>query len=588
MILQALVSLYRELDKQGKISPPGWAPSDISFAIYLEDDGQIQQIVSVKTEQSYGKKTLLRPQSMVLPLTTEGRTSTAIRPNFLWDNSGYLLGINPKGDRERGLKCFLASKTHHQDLLRGTSSPAIRALLAFFERWDPECAYSHPALRSCLEDLKKGGNLVFRYRGAYVHEDPAVRKAWDTYYARASADSQEAVCLVTGERQEIARLHPKIKGVYNGDPKGIPLVSFNADAFCSYGKVQGLNAPVGKYAAFAYAAALNHLLADREHIFSAGSVTVVCWAEGGEKAYQDIAMSFFSGAVTPYSERELLQKVRALMAGEEVTVSQEKLDLSKPFYLLGLSPNKTRLIVRFFLKDTFGGFLENVTAHYRRMAIAAPKGIDPPPSLKPRALLAAAAGKTDPPPNLGGDLVRSILWNRPYPPALVSSVRTRIDRDGFVSFQRAAILKADMIKRDQIKEGTMETHEDNTCWPLPRTLGALFAVYEEIQYLANPNINATIHDRYFSQAQNSPHLAFQRLNRLAEVQLRQGFRRDAKKAARLSNEVKSLMIRIDTSDTGMPIPHSFTVDERNHFIIGYYLRRNWNPTKKNDIKEEEA
>ena len=133
----------------------------------------------------------------------------------------------------------------------------------------------------------------------------------------------------------------------------------------------------------------------------------------------------------------------------------------------------------------------------------------------------------------------------------------------------------------------METNEDNTCWPLPRTLGALFAVYEEIQYLANPNISATIHDRYFPQAQNSPHLTFQRLNRLAEVQLRQGFRRDAKKAARLSNEVKSLMARIDISDIGMPIPHSFTVDERNLFIIGYYLRRNWIPTKRTDIKEEE-
>lgn len=35
-------------------------------------------------------------------------------------------------------------------------------------------------------------------------------------------------------------------------------------AFCSYGREQNFNAPVGKYAAFAYTSALNHLLSARE------------------------------------------------------------------------------------------------------------------------------------------------------------------------------------------------------------------------------------------------------------------------------------------------------------------------------------
>jgi CRISPR-associated protein Csd1 len=44
---------------------------------------------------------------------------------------------------------------------------------------------------------------------------------------------------------------------------GANIVSFNLDAFTSYGKSQGANAPVGKPAAFAYTTALNHLLARR-------------------------------------------------------------------------------------------------------------------------------------------------------------------------------------------------------------------------------------------------------------------------------------------------------------------------------------
>lgn len=42
------------------------------------------------------------------------------------------------------------------------------------------------------------------------------------------------------------------------------------------------------------------------------------------------------------------------------------------FYILGLSPNSARLSVRFFLHNTFGGFLRNVQAHYDRLEIVRP------------------------------------------------------------------------------------------------------------------------------------------------------------------------------------------------------------------------
>ena len=42
------------------------------------------------------------------------------------------------------------------------------------------------------------------------------------------------------------------------------------------------------------------------------------------------------------------------------------------FYVLGLSPNAARLSVRFFLRNTFGGFLQNVQAHQERLEIVRP------------------------------------------------------------------------------------------------------------------------------------------------------------------------------------------------------------------------
>ena len=72
---------------------------------------------------------------------------------------------------------------------------------------------------------------------------------------------------------------------------------FNAPAFESYGKEQSYNAPVGKYAEFAYTTALNYLLGQEEYRFQLGDTRVVFWAESGEEAYQDF-FCFFSGAQT--------------------------------------------------------------------------------------------------------------------------------------------------------------------------------------------------------------------------------------------------------------------------------------------------
>ncbi|EQD56729.1 CRISPR-associated protein, Csd1-type, partial [mine drainage metagenome] len=71
----------------------------------------------------------------------------------------------------------------------------------------------------------------------------------------------DGVCLVSGQPAAIERLHPAIKGVWGAQTSGANIVSFNLDAFRSYGKEQGANAPLGKPATFAYTTALNHLLA---------------------------------------------------------------------------------------------------------------------------------------------------------------------------------------------------------------------------------------------------------------------------------------------------------------------------------------
>ena len=78
----------------------------------------------------------------------------------------------------------------------------------------------------------------------YAQDDADVKKAWDIHNSGESKDV-EGICLVTGERAEIARIHRGIKGVPGAQSSGAALVSFNAPAFESYGKEQSYNAPVG-------------------------------------------------------------------------------------------------------------------------------------------------------------------------------------------------------------------------------------------------------------------------------------------------------------------------------------------------------
>lgn len=102
MILESLVSYYEYLLKVGEISPPGWTVSRISWGLEIGDDGELLRVISLKVTTPDGKK--LVPCEMTLPAPV--KRSANIRPNFLWDNATYLLGLDANGDPKRAIECF--------------------------------------------------------------------------------------------------------------------------------------------------------------------------------------------------------------------------------------------------------------------------------------------------------------------------------------------------------------------------------------------------------------------------------------------------------------------------------------------------
>ena len=351
MILQALARYYDDLLQQGKISAPGWTKVKISYALDIGLDGQLKQVIPTRQDETVGKKNVQRPQEMVLPAPV--KKASNISSNFLWENSGYLLGVKQKEDSKRSRKCFDNARELHHRLLDSVDSSIAKAILAFFDRWQPENAAEHPALVGQLEEVTAGGNLVFRVDGTYPQEDMLIRETWEHAQNQEDRDATRMQCLITGREDEIAKIHPSIKGVRDAQSSGAALVSFNAPAFCSYGHEQNYNAPVGKHAAFAYTAALNHLLSDRNSVQHIGDTTVVCWAEGAEEAYQNLAQFALFGQEMPgLTDNDLRAALKRLANG--LPCDDLGVDPKRPFYVLGLAPNAARLSVRFFLHDSFG------------------------------------------------------------------------------------------------------------------------------------------------------------------------------------------------------------------------------------------
>lgn len=586
MILQALTQYYEDLLRLGKINRPGWSKQKVSYSLLLSEEGQLLQLLHLQQEVQRGNKTVLGPQEMWVPSPV--KRSSGIRPNFLCDTSSYLLGVDGKGKADRSIDCFAASKALHLQLLKEVDSPIARAIVRFFEHWDPSQAASHPALQEDWEELLKGGNLTFSLDKLFAAQDPAIADAWTRHYEDSSADAEPIRCLVTGQTGTLARLHPSIKGVAGAQSSGASLVSFNAPAFCSFEHEQGANAPVSDYAAFAYTTALNTLLADRNRVSRVGDTTILCWAAGGESAYQDcFLMSIFNDS---YTENDILNTLHHLSKGESIQWDDTRLSPDTRFYVLGLAPNAARLSVRFFWQNSFGALARNLERHYQRLEIIRPS-FDKFPTLPIWRLVletvrkAPPGGRTpEPHPRLAGDLLLAVLNDTLYPATLLNGVELRIRAERSVSRGQAAILKAYYTKYleqfqpdSPMKEAlTVELNEQTNY--LPYLLGRLFAVMEGLQQRANPGINTTIKDRYFNSASATPAIVFPQLINLAQKHLN---KLDGGLAVYYDKQITELSSRITQT-----LPTRMSLAEQSAFQLGYYHETQRRYTAKNNKEEQ--
>lgn len=571
MILQALTKHYETLANQGKVSKPGWCRAKVSYALDIDTDGSLLGAITLKQEELRGKKTVLAPQAIEVPAMVA--RSSGVSANFLCDNSKYILGIDSDGTGKRIQECFEVAREKHRDILKATDNETAKAIINFFERWEPEKAREHSELVDKWDDITASGNLIFYVGAEYAQDNEEIKQAWEKSREneRGENESVKSICLVTGKKEEISRIHNTIRGVQGAQSSGAALVSFNAPSFESYGKEQSYNAPVGKYAAFAYTTALNYLILQRDYVVTLGDNTVVFWAEEGEEVYQKTFLDF----IEPKEDnQEVLKGVFTnLQIGQAVDIEGIKINADQKFHILGLAPNAARLSVRFFYQDSFGNILSNLQKHYKRMEIVRPAWDNWEYPGVWRMLMETVNQKSKekkPHSNMAASVLEAILSNRRYPESLYSNTLIRIRAEqGKITRGRAAIVKAHLIRNYEnqwIKEGTF-VGLNEACNNTAYILGREFAVLEAIQEDANPGINATIKDRYFNSACATPAAVFPILLKLKNSHIRKIENKEIYYEKMLTELQGKIEIREGQTNA---YPRRLSLEEQGMFILGYY------------------
>jgi CRISPR-associated protein Csd1 len=601
-ILQSLAQRYDRLAETGDVPVPGFAPSQISFSIVLDHTGGYITTLDERTGE--GKK--LRPK--VWPAPAAPKRTVGIASGAFWDKTSYVLGrtaldtaateAKQAKDATRLIKEHASFVARHETLLADSNDAGCIALLAFLRQWSPD-RYDTLTHAEALLDQ----NVAFRLDGerGFIHDSPAARAALMAEAGSRTAGS-EAMCLISGEMAPIARLHPSIKGVAGAQSSGAALVSFNLDAFTSYGHSQGANAPVSEAAAFAYATALNGLLTatgvnakgrpNYRNRVMLGETTVAFWAEHGRiealaRAMMDEEEVVPTTGDLPVDEVTETTKVRETLRymqdGQPLRDTDLGLDPASRVYVLGLSPNAARLSVRFWVEQSFADFARHFQLHWEDLRLVPEPMPWPPPLWRLLLELAPQRKAENIPPHLSGEVMRAILTGLPYPRALLTQTIMRIRADADeedrrtgrtlekVSDLRVALLKAclaRMYRWKQISEDVPVSLDLATTNAAYR-LGRLFAVLERLQRAALGQRNATVRDRFYASASANPALVFPSLIRNA---------RNHSKAIRtrigpaLAEWFEDHIADIASGMAGS-FPRTLPLEEQGRFALGYYHQR---------------
>ncbi len=575
MIFPSLILYYDRLNRHGDVPTFGFSVEDIGFFITINKDGKlVGEPTDLRTNinaNTYEFKPSVVPYSN--SVNVRSGKGAEITPNFMTDKADYIFGMSmnsPKKIHHESFKALI-EKVCPDD----SNDVGILAVKAFLKNWQPEDSLTLPFWKEISGTHGKW--IAFQLEGehGFIHEREAVRKRWEAYVTKKEYDT--GLSLVDGKAHPLQPQYSQFKF-----GSGASLVSFNENAYESYGKKRGGNAPISVEAEFKSATALKHLLRSRTQRIKIGDATTVFWTE------RDSPVESFMGIILNpqddgFDNLSLQKFLEAASKGSKPEIPDYDGDVKT--YVLGLSLNKARLAVRFWHVCSVDQLKDRIGRHFNDLQMERYSEKDIPFPGAWHLLKETAREPKDISPLLGGALMRSILEGINYPFNLYNGVLNRIRAEQAkkdkktgkqiqnVTYLRASILKA-VLKRNYRMEVLMSLDTEKK--DIAYLLGRLFAVLEKAQKDAlGGKINATIKDRFYGAASSTPASVFPRLLRLAQHHI------EKSKYGYISDKrIEEIM------DDIVDFPAHLNMKQQGLFAIAYYQQRNELYKTKTDQQEE--
>lgn len=562
MILKALYDYYNRCEG---LSAKGLEQKEIGYLIVIDKDGAFVRIESrmkdKKTAQTF------------LVLQTIKRSGRKYAPNILWDNYEYVIGGADESAKKHDTFIRMIEKLKEQV----PSDRYLNAISEFYKKNEKmEDIIKNDALYEEMHKSKKNISFLLQGESKIAAENEEV---WKLILSQSADDGIYGICLVTGKKDSVARLHTTIKLTKDTGP----LVSFKTDrGYDSYGKEQGYNAQISGDAEFAYTTALNAMLQKGSHNkFSVGNRTFVFWASSNSEAAEQTEGSLFD--LLGYTEEEVddpnakIEQVRKVFTA--IYSGSLKTSLEDRFYILGLAPNSARIAVVYWSECSLKEFAGKILCHFKDMEIKDTR-IDKKPYMGIKSMLAAVTlnGKqSEATPNLPEAVVKSIFQGTPYPFTLFSACIRRIRAESgnkdAIRIARMAIIKA-YLNRINDNNKKIETMLDKSNTNQGYLCGRLFAVLENLQYAANKQ--DSIRSGYMNAASSTPSAVYPTILKLSNSHYSKLAKDKKGLAIYFDNQKKEIMAQI--SD----FPDTLDLSDQGRFFLGYYHQKNHEENKEKE------
>jgi CRISPR-associated protein Csd1 len=256
------------------------------------------------------------------------------------------------------------------------------------------------------------------------------------------------------------------------------------------------------------------------------------------------------------------------------------------FYLVAVSGNGGRLLVRHWFHDTLAAVKQNVRNWFDGLRIAdvfnggtpaaTPRLVDLLVAISKQARGTPYERAAAVPASRSLQLLRRALHGLPLGATILAAALSRLRLDqGSARLDPARIGLIRLCVNDAVSQSSargpiMNEALDPALDDPAYICGRLLAVFDNLQRAAQREVkvSVTIVDRYFALASTSPMVAFPKIRELAQHHLRKLRRDNTGAAVNIGRQLDELYDRL--SRHGATFPRQLSLEEQGRFAIGFH------------------